>query len=46
MTRGVICRTFSDCTTGPRNRRISGCYPLDPLYKGLPEAEELKQIKL
>ena len=28
-----ICRTFSDCTTAPRNGIISGCYPLDPHYK-------------
>ena len=26
-----ICRTFSDCTTAPRNGLISGCYPLDSL---------------
>lgn len=31
-----ICRTFSDCTTGPRNGLVSGCYPLDPAYKRLP----------
>ncbi|WP_013628573.1 oxidoreductase [Rubinisphaera brasiliensis] len=40
-----ICRTFSDCTTGPRNGLISGCYPLDDTYKKLPEFETLKQIK-
>jgi len=40
-----ICRTFSDCTTGPRNGLISGCYPLDPHYKATPEAQQLKQIK-
>jgi 2,4-dienoyl-CoA reductase-like NADH-dependent reductase (Old Yellow Enzyme family) len=45
LVRGMICRTFSDCTTGPRNGLISGCYPLDPFYKVLPEAEQLKQIK-
>ena len=28
--RKRICRTFSDCTTAPRNGMISGCYPLDP----------------
>ncbi len=28
-----ICRTFSDCTTAPRNGLPSGCYPLDPDYK-------------
>jgi 2,4-dienoyl-CoA reductase-like NADH-dependent reductase (Old Yellow Enzyme family) len=43
--RGQICRTFSDCTTGPRNGLISGCYPLDPFYKALPEASELKTLK-
>jgi 2,4-dienoyl-CoA reductase-like NADH-dependent reductase (Old Yellow Enzyme family) len=46
MTRKLICRTFSDCTTAPRNGLISGCYPLDPHYKVLPEAEELKELKL
>ncbi|MBL8187920.1 MAG: NADH:flavin oxidoreductase, partial [Acidobacteria bacterium] len=40
-----ICRTFSDCTTGPRNGLVSGCYPLDPFYKVHPQAEELKAIK-
>lgn len=40
-----ICRTFSDCTTGPRSGLISGCFPLDPFYKELPQATELKQIK-
>lgn len=40
-----ICRTFSDCTTGPRNGLISGCYPLDDYYKRRPEADELKQHK-
>lgn len=40
-----ICRTFSDCTTAPRNGMISGCFPLDDHYKSLPEAERLKQVK-
>ncbi len=40
-----VCRTFSDCTTAPRHGLVSGCYPLDPFYKGLPEAGELKEIK-
>ncbi|MFO1500910.1 MAG: NADH:flavin oxidoreductase [Verrucomicrobiota bacterium] len=40
-----ICRTFSDCTTAPRNGLISGCYPLDPYYAGKPEAQTLKAIK-
>lgn len=45
LERGKICRTFSDCTTGPRNGMISGCFPLDPYYKKMPEAEEIKNIK-
>jgi 2,4-dienoyl-CoA reductase-like NADH-dependent reductase (Old Yellow Enzyme family) len=28
-----LCRTFSDCTTAPRNGLVSGCFPLDPFYK-------------
>ncbi|MFN0122273.1 MAG: NADH:flavin oxidoreductase [Blastocatellia bacterium] len=40
-----ICRTFSDCTTGPRNGLVSGCYPLDPFYKTHPDAEALKEAK-
>jgi len=40
-----ICRTFSDCTTGPRNGIISGCYPLDDFYKSKPEFQTLKAIK-
>ena len=45
MQRKKVCRTFSDCTTGPRNGLVSGCYPLDPYYKDLPAAEELKRVK-
>ncbi|MCD6401368.1 MAG: hypothetical protein J7L73_05500 [Anaerolineales bacterium] len=41
-----ICRTFSDCTTAPRNGLISGCYPLDDYYKSLPEASVLKTVKV
>ena len=40
-----ICRTFSDCTTAPRNGLISGCYPLDSYYKEKPEFQKLKEIK-
>ena len=40
-----ICRTFSDCTTAPRNGLVSGCYPLDPFYKDRPERVELAAIK-
>jgi len=38
----LICRTFSDCTTAPRNGLISGCYPLDRHYAEKPEAATLK----
>jgi 2,4-dienoyl-CoA reductase-like NADH-dependent reductase (Old Yellow Enzyme family) len=40
-----LCRTFSDCTTAPRNGLISGCYPLDEYYKKRPEAKILAKIK-
>jgi NADPH2 dehydrogenase len=46
LVRGRICRTFSDCTTAPRNGLRSGCYPLDAFYKQLePEAAQMKVIK-
>jgi 2,4-dienoyl-CoA reductase-like NADH-dependent reductase (Old Yellow Enzyme family) len=45
LARKRICRTFSECTTAPRNGLISGCYPLDPFYKALPEAQTLAEIK-
>jgi 2,4-dienoyl-CoA reductase-like NADH-dependent reductase (Old Yellow Enzyme family) len=45
LERKKVCRTFSDCTTGPRNGLISGCYPLDDYYKRLPEAETLEAVK-
>lgn len=45
LTHKKICRTFSDCTTAPRNGLVSGCYPLDDYYKGTPEGLRLKQIK-
>lgn len=44
QTRG-ICRTFSECTTAPRNGLPSGCYPLDPFYVARPEAQALKELK-
>lgn len=43
--RKRVCRTFSDCTTAPRAGLVSGCYPLDPFYKSLPEAEQVKAVK-
>jgi 2,4-dienoyl-CoA reductase-like NADH-dependent reductase (Old Yellow Enzyme family) len=45
LQRKRLCRTFSDCTTAPRNGLVSGCYPLDEFYKGRPEAELLKEAK-
>ena len=41
LRRKAICRTFSDCTTGPRLGMVSGCYPLDPFYMARPEAAEI-----
>ena len=40
-----LCRTFSDCTTGPRNGLVSGCFPLDPFYRAHPHAELVKIAK-
>jgi hypothetical protein len=45
LQRKRICRTFSDCTTAPRNGMVSGCYPLDEFYKERPEASALKALK-
>jgi 2,4-dienoyl-CoA reductase-like NADH-dependent reductase (Old Yellow Enzyme family) len=43
--RKRLCRTFSDCTTAPRNGLVSGCYPLDPFYRERPEHAQLARIK-
>ena len=43
--RRRVCRTFSDCTTAPRNGLPSGCYPLDDFYKRSDEAALLKRLK-
>jgi hypothetical protein len=45
LQRKQICRTFSDCTTGPRLGLVSGCYPLDPFYVQHPDAIRLKELK-
>jgi NADPH2 dehydrogenase len=45
IQRKLICRTFSDCTTAPRNGLPSGCYPLDEHYKNSDWAEQLKDAK-
>ena len=45
LQKRSICRTFSDCTTAPRNGMVSGCYPLDDFYKARPERARLKEAK-
>lgn len=45
LARKQICRTFSDCTTGPRNGLLSGCYPLDDFYRKSEDYERLQIIK-
>ena len=45
LDKRLVCRTFSDCTTAPRNGMLSGCFPLDEFYSNLPEAEHLKALK-
>jgi 2,4-dienoyl-CoA reductase-like NADH-dependent reductase (Old Yellow Enzyme family) len=45
LVRGKLCRTFSDCTTAPRNGLVSGCYPLDPFYRERPERDALEAAK-
>jgi 2,4-dienoyl-CoA reductase-like NADH-dependent reductase (Old Yellow Enzyme family) len=46
LRRASICRTFSDCTTGPRMGMVSGCYPLDPFYVKRPEAEQIRTARV
>lgn len=45
IQRKKLCRTFSDCTTAPRNGIVSGCYPLDRFYKEMPERKQLLALK-
>ncbi|MBY0585653.1 NADH:flavin oxidoreductase [bacterium] len=45
IERKRICRTFSDCTTAPRQGMVSGCYPLDPYFKSRPEAKVIEEIR-
>lgn len=45
LDRRRLCRTFSDCTTAPRNGLVSGCWPLDEMYKAMPERRRLAAIK-
>jgi 2,4-dienoyl-CoA reductase-like NADH-dependent reductase (Old Yellow Enzyme family) len=46
VEKKFICRTFSECTTAPRNGLISGCYPLDKFYTQRPEFAQLKELKM
>lgn len=45
LDRRKICRTFSECTTGPRNGFVSGCFPLDEFYRRHPDAAKLKALR-
>jgi len=45
LQRKSVCRTFSDCTTGPRLGLVSGCYPLDPFYATHPDGVHLRGFK-
>jgi NADPH2 dehydrogenase len=45
LQRTRICRTFSDCTTAPRNGMVSGCYPLDEFYHQREECTRLEALK-
>jgi 2,4-dienoyl-CoA reductase-like NADH-dependent reductase (Old Yellow Enzyme family) len=45
LERKRICRTFSDCTTAPRNGLPSGCFPLDSYYKDSELAKKLELAK-
>jgi hypothetical protein len=45
LRRQAICRTFSDCTTGPRLGFVSGCYPLDAYYQARPEAATILKVR-
>jgi 2,4-dienoyl-CoA reductase-like NADH-dependent reductase (Old Yellow Enzyme family) len=46
LRRRSFCRTFSDCTTGPRMGMVSGCFPLDPFYVDRPEAEPIRNARV
>jgi 2,4-dienoyl-CoA reductase-like NADH-dependent reductase (Old Yellow Enzyme family) len=45
LAKKRLCRTFSDCTTAPRNGMVSGCYPLDAHYKNSAEFRTLAAVK-
>ena len=45
LRRSAFCRTFSDCTTGPRLGLVSGCFPLDAFYAARPEAVTIREVR-
>jgi NADPH2 dehydrogenase len=45
LRRASLCRTFSDCTTGPRMGLVSGCFPLDRFYAARPEAVQIRNAR-
>jgi 2,4-dienoyl-CoA reductase-like NADH-dependent reductase (Old Yellow Enzyme family) len=45
LERALVCRTFSDCTTAPRNGLVSGCFPIDSFYKEHPQRVQLTRAK-
>ena len=45
LQRSLFCRTFSDCTTGPRMGLVSGCYPLDPHYVQRADAVRIRDVR-
>jgi len=45
LKRASFCRTFSDCTTGPRMGLASGCYPLDAFYAARPDAARIREVR-
>ena len=45
LKRAAFCRTFSDCTTGPRLGLVSGCFPLDPFYSARAEAITVRDAR-
>src|SRR5262249_7301331 len=45
VDRTKLCRTFSDCTTSARLGLASGCYPIDPYYKAMPERAQVAAAK-
>jgi NADPH2 dehydrogenase len=45
LQRGRLCRTFSDCTSAPRNGMVSGCYALDDFYRSRPDKARVMALR-